>query len=668
VTTSAPDHHYRPDIDGLRSLAILPVILFHAGFFCSGGFVGVDVFFVISGYLITKILLRELAERRFSIVRFYERRIRRIFPALFSVFALTGSAAFLVLPPDEFQDFGKTLVASSAFASNILFYGRAGYFGPGADAVPLLHTWSLSVEEQFYILWPLLLIALNRQREIVKVTATLVLVLGSLVLSAYWVKWNANAAFYLLPSRAWQLGLGAVVAFPVITRLCASIPAAIASAASLAGIAAILGAVFLFDDKTPFPGVAALVPCLGAALVLAASEGGKALGGRMLSWKPLVWVGQASFSLYLWHWPILVFGQLVLNHRLSSVERGALVLATFVLSWISLRFIERPFRSSRARIFKSSTWVLAGLAVTSAFLMLGVVIVLQQGMPGRGPDVRGWAKSTRQDASAFQASRCLARGETLPNGDVCLLGAPSNNGHYQAVLYGDSHGAQYAPAIADIGRELGITFRQLTKAGCPPTPSVHFFPEGGMRAGCQPFNNAAFGSVMSDDRIRVVVLAARWDALVGGRVLLSSTGERPTAESSKRTLIASLRAALEALVGQGRRVILIGHTPLLAFDYVPCVNRARFNGLSELGCDPQATDIAEIAEMDRRVADALEEAARSLPGVQIVRPFAALCSSQHCLTSVNGAPAYMDKDHLSPAGARVAVGANLRDAIMDRSF
>src|ERR1700674_821671 len=377
IETSPPDissipqskHFYRPDIDGLRALAVLPVILFHANLFFPGGFVGVDVFFVISGYLITQIIERDLQANRFSVLVFYQRRIRRIFPALFVMFAVTILTAYLFMPPLELKDFGQSLLASSAFYSNFFFFRQSGYFAPTSEYAPLLHTWTLSVEEQFYVCWPLFLGVLTKTAKSKwKVPTTVFILLGALLLSAHWVNTHPNAAFYLLPSRAWELALGALLSFPSVSSVLARIPRKIASVASLAGILFLGLAVVTYDNLTPLPGFAALLPCVGAALVIAAGVGGPSAGGRVLSLRPLVWTGLISYSLYLWHWPILVFGRMIANHKLDAAERVSFIVLIFIVAWLSWRFVESPFRNLRVARPGSKNWVIGGLGTRAVLV------------------------------------------------------------------------------------------------------------------------------------------------------------------------------------------------------------------------------------------------------------------------------------------------------------
>ena len=659
VVKALPKNFYRPDIDGLRALAVLPVILFHANLFFPGGFVGVDVFFVISGYLITQIIERDLKAQRFSVLVFYQRRIRRIFPALFVMLAVSTVIAYLVLPPLELKNFGRTLLASSAFYSNILFARRSGYFAPNSEFAPLLHTWTLSVEEQFYLCWPLLLrivsIPMVSKR---KFPVSLSVFLGALVLSAHWVNIKPNAAFYLLPSRAWELALGALLCFPPLSRILVRIPRTAASIASLGGILFLGIAAITYDSLTPFPGFAALLPCAGATLIIAAGEGGPSIGGRILSLRPLVWVGLISYSLYLWHWPILVFGRFLANRNLDAMERGGLIVLTFIVAYLSWRFVESPFRNAQVARSESRNWVIAGLGISAAFVALGAALFVHDGFPARGPDVGSFEKEVAAEKKLLEESPCVVRSASLPRIEGCLLGAASPAPRYEVVLWGDSHAAHLAPAFSEIGQRLGVTTREITKSGCPPVPSVRFFPVYEARVECPTFNDAALRTVLGDKQVRVVVLAARWDAMIkevvasyaGNAALLTMNGARPSVSDSRQLFIVSLRNVLTTLIDSGRQVILIGEVPLpLAED---CIIRARFNRRDGSFCEK--TQGTELADTETLVNQALVKAAANLePGVQIVHPYEYLCSTHGCKVQENGRMLYLDGSHLSLNGLRL---------------
>ncbi len=368
---------YRPEIDGLRTIAVLPVILFHAEIApFHGGYVGVDVFFVISGYLITSLLLGDIAAGQFSIVNFYERRIRRILPALFTVMLATLPFAYIFLLPTEFEAYGKSLIAVPTFVSNVLFWSERGYFGAAADLKPLVHTWSLAVEEQFYIFFPPLLAFLAHRARWLKAGAFGGVFLLSLIASWYLTRLHFETGFYLPVSRIWELLTGAACA--VWLRRHAPLSGIGGAALAALGLALILWSVFAFDSRTIFPGVMAAVPVVGTALVILAGLPGNPVAGVLAS-RPFVFIGLLSYSLYLWHQPIFAF----LRHAGHGQEWALLASLplVFLASWLSYRFIETPVRRNRAltrqQIFG---WALAG---SLAFIAIGAAIVLSRGAINR---------------------------------------------------------------------------------------------------------------------------------------------------------------------------------------------------------------------------------------------------------------------------------------------
>jgi len=364
---------YRPDIEGLRAVAVLLVLADHFETHVSGGFVGVDVFFVISGYLISAAILKEVANGTFSMVAFYERRIRRILPALIVVLLATSVMAYVLLFPAEIVDFGKSMLAAMFSVSNFWFWHQAGYFDAPSEYKPLLHTWSLGVEEQFYLLFPIFLIAVHRlarRRLRVLIFAISAVTFG---LSVLYVRRDPAAVFYCSPLRAWELLLGTVVS----QRYLPEIRGAVArNAATLGGMLMILGAAWRYRSTTPFPGVAALAPCLGAALAIWGGETGSSAVGRVLSWRPLVFVGSISYSLYLWHWPVVVFQQIggLAPWTEGGGRRVVMLFAVSVLlGYLSWRFVEAPFRMGWLRGERRALFLSSG-AGAAVVLLAGVAI------------------------------------------------------------------------------------------------------------------------------------------------------------------------------------------------------------------------------------------------------------------------------------------------------
>ena len=339
---------YRTEIDGLRALAVVPVILFHAGFdLFSGGFIGVDVFFVISGYLITTILIEDIEHKRFSILSFYERRARRILPALFFVMLICIPFAWMWMLPSQMKDFSQSLVAVSLFASNILFWRESGYFGPAVEKKPLIHTWSLAVEEQYYVLFPIFLILAWRFGKNRVFWMIVVMAAISLLLSEWGWRNKASANFYLAPTRAWELFAGSIAAFIVQKQGVRK-----NNFLALLGLSAIIFSTFAYDKSTPFPSVYTLVPVLGAFLLILFAEK-ETLTAKLLGTKVFVSIGLISYSAYLWHQPLFAFARIRMFDQPSLLLMLVLSMSSLLLAYLSWKYIEQKFRVRKCLSSKS---------------------------------------------------------------------------------------------------------------------------------------------------------------------------------------------------------------------------------------------------------------------------------------------------------------------------
>ena len=377
---------YRPEIDGLRALALIPVILFHAGFsFSKGGFVGVDIFFVISGYLITTIIITQLKEGVFSLLKFYERRARRILPALFLVQCTSLLLAWLYLLPSYFKDFSKSLIAMSVFASNILFWRESNYFDIENELKPLLHTWSLAIEGQYYVLFPILLSIFWGFRKRWIFSLSVAVFAASLTISQWGVYNEPSAAFYLLPTRVWEILVGTIIAFLFVYRRntvqklhsCLIV----SEVASLMGLFMIGTSIFLFSEETPFPSLYALLPTIGTGLIIFFSTPETATG-RFLSLKPIVAVGLVSYSAYLWHQPLFSFARHSFGEEPSNLIFIMLILLTFILAFLSWKFVEQPFRVKG--IFSRKKFIVFSLLGSLVFMTVGISGNLSDGFRNRG--------------------------------------------------------------------------------------------------------------------------------------------------------------------------------------------------------------------------------------------------------------------------------------------
>jgi peptidoglycan/LPS O-acetylase OafA/YrhL len=646
--------HYRADINGLRAVAVIPVVLYHAGFSTiSGGFVGVDIFFVISGFLITSDIIERIDKGEFSLVDFYHRRVRRIFPALFVMLAGCFLMAWFVLPPGEMVPFAKSAIATALSSANIYFYRNTDYFTEAAMSLPLLHTWSLAVEEQFYLLWPLALILLMRRAR----PWSLIAVAGLSVLSLYSAQRilpvSQPFAFYMLPARAWELLLGGLLAMPMIrnARL-GQMPAELLSAC---GLALVLGALFLIDSGTPFPGLAALAPCLGAALIIAAGIHYQPAISKALSVLPATFVGLISYSLYLWHWPLLVFAGIYANRQLYLSERVGVVMLALVVSALSWRFVERPFR----RQASGWKWVGPAFLTMGAVGLLSLIVVKSSGFPGRGPDGGPIVKAAMAESATFQASNCLIRDAVVMD---CFLG--SKGGPARVALWGDSHAAHLAPLLDKIGSALGLRIRQLTKRGCAPLGDLVASPPSEMRHDCPEFNASALKAILADPNISTVVLAAEWRAYTRGDLIVAKAGEWPSLDVSRRNIATQLRETASILAARAIKMIVVGPAPDPRINVVDCLNRAHFLGASDANC---ASTFSSASWRDEDQWSLLVSGSTEFSELSIM---GALCGRDACSLIDDTGILYLDNNHLSSAGAqrllplfRAALTSAVADAV-----
>lgn len=459
--------HYRKEIDGLRALAVIPVVFFHAGFSAfSGGFVGVDVFFVISGYLITSLIISELQAGTFSIVRFYERRARRILPALFIVAVTSIIFAWFLLLPTDLKDFSQSLVAVSTFLSNYLFYLRAGYFDSASELKPLLHTWSLSVEEQYYLIYPLFLFSIWRCGSRAMITSFVSIALLSLMLSQWHTAHNPNAGFYLLPSRAFELLIGAIISWYLIERqnkLAKIHSLALRQVGSIFGVVLIVIAIITLDNKLPFPGFLALIPTLGAACIIICATQGTMIH-KILASKIFVGIGLISYGTYLWHQPLFAFARHISIAEPSSYIFILLSLLSIAIAFITWRYVETPFRKignfSRFQIFTFSS--------SGCLVLLGIGLLghYTNGFPDRHSpsylpfDYLSYAAQVTKTKKGLEGAACITEVAKL-----CQLTNYSNPSK-KILLVGDSHSADYTLVYHEYALKFNANAWQMSIGGC----------------------------------------------------------------------------------------------------------------------------------------------------------------------------------------------------------
>ena len=606
---------YRADIDGLRSIAILPVLLFHAGVpGFAGGYVGVDVFFVISGYLITGIIAREIDEGRFSIIGFYERRARRIMPALMVMIAAAVAASAWLYLPTDFRDVPGSAIAATLFLSNAWFFTHTGYFAGGAETMPLLHTWSLAVEEQYYIVFPLLLMGIARFAPRLRLPVIAACAIISFALAWFTQARGDGIAFYLSPPRAWELLAGSLLALGAVPvgRI-----RALREVIAWAGIAAIGYAVFTFTKTTIFPGVTALFPVIGAAAVIHSAPGTTA--ARVLSFPLLVGTGLISYSLYLWHWPVIVFVQYATDARLTGWTSVAVIAGSIALATLSWRFIEQPFRDRR-QVDRKTIFRITGAAMAAACLICGL-LATTRGWPARFPvDV------ARMDAAheAFSPLRKTCHDTDPARGKMpCTLGNPAAP---DAVMWGDSHGVELAYAIARLPSRQGHGLVEHTRSSCPPIVGI----EMASNPRCKPNNDEVMTAIRADKRLKTVYMICFWAE--HGR------------EGSR--FWSQLDATIAALVADGRRVIIFAAVPPNGIDVPRYLARlARDGRLDQAPGMPRAA-VAKATVKLRAILDRWRTR-----GVTVIDPADALCGPERCSIIRDGKVLYFDSHHLSVDGA-----------------
>jgi peptidoglycan/LPS O-acetylase OafA/YrhL len=630
---------YRPEIDGLRAVAVVPVVLYHAHVpFVSGGFVGVDVFFVISGFLITGILAGDIAAGRFSILTFYERRVRRIFPALFVMLAVASVLAVLLLLPFELEDFAASLAAAALFVSNLHFMGETGYFVAAAASKPLLHTWSLAVEEQFYILFPVYLWLMSRRAPRLLVPVTTVVLAASLAWCIAKTHPQDDQAFFYTPTRVWELLAGSLLALAPRRAL----PGAVAQVLAGAGLAMIAFAVFGFDARTPFPGAAAMLPVGGTALVILACGGNATWTGRLLSVGWVRFIGLVSYSLYLWHWPLIVFWRFWRIAPPTAAETAGVVAASFAAATLSWWLVERPFRK-RTLLARRGSLFAAGLAAMAVAVVAGVGTVRLGGLPGRVPADLLALADLRRDEVDF--SHC----DSLPGGRPCVIGEGAA-AEARFLVWGDSHAGALMPAFEAAAQGTGVTGLYLGAAGCVPLVGVDQF-RWGFRT-CSEGAEAILEVLRQRPELGTVFLVSRWAFYAMGEryrgeagppvFILDPETRGPSLAENGRVFDRGLGRTLDALKALGRRVVVVSQAPENEFELPQAMARARWLG-REVDFAPARADY----EARNAFVEGLLEAAVAREEAEVLDLAAALCDDVRCPVERDGAPLYHDSNHLS---------------------
>jgi peptidoglycan/LPS O-acetylase OafA/YrhL len=652
---------YRRDIDGLRGIAILAVLMFHAfPSLVSGGFVGVDVFFVISGYLISGILLRELQDNRFSIRRFYARRVRRIFPALATVLLATWAAGWLILFPNEYSELGKHIGASSLFVSNIVLWKEAGYFDRAAELKPLLHLWSLAVEEQFYILLPPLLYAIYRGMRRPMLLLALI-GLASLLANMAWVGGAPSGTFYLLPTRFWQLLMGTLIAYGQHQSLRIG-STKIQNVVSVIGVSLLLLAMFGFTNEMAYPSWRALLPTLGASLVIIAGHECW-MNRRVFSSTSMVALGLISYPLYLWHWPLLAYARLLQAGEPTALIRLGAVSTAIMLAWLTYRFIERPIRFGQ---YRASPTIIRNLLL--AMLVIG-------GVGGITWHVKGFAQQRPFNAAMMEDTEKLDdfRAQQLRcaypfSSDLnwCLQ---SRKDSPSIAIFGDSHADHlFAGVVGDSKRSWLL----IGQSSCPPAEglAIRYMEK---HDECIDKNEQILETLENSPNIKTVVLAARGMAYMAEAPLMPNAKKRDNpanwhsesryadeAGLNKTDLLFNgLERSMTRLQKAGKQVVLFMDVPELDFLALRCAPRpvSWLAPKREVACSMPKEATMRYSAAYREGMLAL---AKRHPNVRLYDPAAQLCDSARCYAGNETMLFYRDNNHLSQRGSQKVMADFMR--------
>ncbi len=622
---------YRRDIDGLRAIAVIAVILFHYGFsFMPGGFIGVDIFFVISGYLITSIILNDLSGARFTFKDFYLRRARRILPALYAVLITSALLALVLFLPQNLVDFGKTLISTVMFGSNIFFMQGTGYFDSPVILKPLLHTWSLSVEEQFYLAFPIIIFCLRKYLPRYFFPIILLLFIGSLIFSESLRYTDQTKAFFLSPTRAWEFLLGALLLHPGMHALKNHM---VKQAAGFAGLLLIGISAAIYTDLTPFPGISALLPSLGTALIILAGQGSEnPIVNKILASRPFVFLGLRSYSLYLWHWPLLVFATYTKPTPLTHCETAFLILAALCLAIVTYKYVELPCRK---KLIFANDRVFLGMILLLSLCMIAfsAIIITYKGIPNRFQGIEILEKN-KQAATAYCA-------DIVPKDFLskkCMLGSNSQNDAF--IIWGDSHASAVAPAIDFAAKKHGKAGYLSANSGCPPL--VH---APGLTSTCQTMNRLILEQIKPG---MIVFLTARWNYYIQ-RSLINHEGSPDLIQPGDiyRSVPKSFAILQDELLKTIDIIKSKGGYPVIvksSVEFYKDVPEAIFLSGKDIFIERDAVE--ENGALINELTDYIES-----NGIPVLGAMDSLCDSKICYGSVGGEPVFIDNDHLNEKGA-----------------
>lgn len=641
---------YRPEIDGLRGLAVLAVLLFHLDLGLTGGYVGVDVFFVISGFLITRIILDAQRRNQFRLKEFWIRRIRRLAPALCVLQVAVLAVGLWMLLPRELKDLADSSLAQVFLVSNFYFADHLNYFAGPAEFKPLLHTWSLAVEEQFYLLLPLLLVACRRTERRRLVMLLSGIALASFALSTWGLREYPTETFFLLPTRAWELLLGSLLVFLPHRR---KLKAWLNNMLGFAGIVGIAFGAVCFDGVTPFPGPAALLPCLSTVLIIFTTTGHRTFVGRTLSWRPLVGIGLISYSLYLWHWPVIVFMKFQFGLQLAFHLKMVAIGLSLALGYFSWKYVETPFR--RQQLLPAPKRMVRAMAACSlAIALVGLGLVVTKGLPGRWDPQVG----TIFDHTVNYRFRTIMPAE-IASDQLPMLGSTTDSARKPSVLiWADSHGFAVSLLCDGLAREFGVSGFAACRGATVPLLDVWRRGLGrrrGATGDAVRWNREVLDFIRRNEDIRHVILLARWaryiedlpDGHTHDALLKDAESTEHSPQDARDVFARSLRRTITELKKHDIQIWIMKQIPLQNRDPIRALVAA---ALREETSPPPGVPFENHTHRQQNVNRILD----SLPaGLATVLDPAPHCFDESGNSRIGTLQEsyYHDYNHLSPIGA-----------------
>lgn len=641
--------NYRRDIDGLRAVAILLVVLYHSGVtFLSGGFIGVDVFFVISGFLIGGIIYTELNNKSFSYSRFYTRRIKRIAPALLVMLLFCSIFALFYLSPLELKDFSLFSGSTILSVPNIMLWHKTNYFSPNAELNPLLMTWSLGVEEQFYIFLPIILsIVIKFNKKVVASVA--VISIFSFVLCVILTKTNPLFSFFMLPTRAWELGLGVMLSIMHREGRLNSLSLRAKEIVFILGLALVIFSAVTFDKHTSFPGYAAILPVLGSLLIIL---GNGRISSILLGNRIMVFIGLVSYSWYLWHWPLLSFARIGIDGQLSVYSGLFISAIALFIAYLSYLFVETPFRKGFK--FENKKIIFGYIAISILLFLPTSLGYLLKGIPQR---VNPAVAQAENDKLNRIADRCLVGyGSTSYSKDKSCL---ANDQQDAVALVGDSHAAALRGGVEVYAKKSNMGVYQLTKASCPMllgvTRMMNSYPSHATE--CDTYNKKVLELISSNEKIKTVIISAFWDSGIddidGGYTAIN------TGQNGLNALAAGLNNVIQKLTDSDKKVILVKDVPFLNFNVVRAINnqqiplrRVANQLIQPTPLDSESTNDYRLPK--EKVNTLLTSVAKDYH-IEVFNPTQNLCGVLGCKFKSNNRPLYYDDQHLTYLGSAHAL-------------